>query len=164
MVVLGALLASACALDAGDTSIDVVFDPCSAAVVAAEGTEPHELEAIDAGLALWNQAAGLALARADVPGAIPIAFVLTLPSLFGVYDDEVGTITINRRIDAHDARSIVVAHELGHAFGLDHTAREEGASLMNPGNTTVPPTNEDVLRLRGLWGACAASDASAPGD
>lgn len=37
-------------------------------------------------------------------------------------------------------------HELGHAFGLDHIARESGFALMNPvlSDQATIPTREDV--------------------
>ncbi|HEY5949139.1 MAG TPA: matrixin family metalloprotease, partial [Kofleriaceae bacterium] len=55
---------------------------------------------------------------------------------------------------AHAQLPIVVAHELGHAFGLVHVS--DRPSLMNPGNVTTPPNESDRQALAGLWGTCDA--------
>jgi len=76
-------------------------------------------------------------------------------SLKGVYDDERGVVFINRKITEGHGRAVTVAHELGHAFGLPHVVESERASLMNPANTSIEPTGDDVAALRALWGNCA---------
>lgn len=150
-----AVLASACTGSAGGP-IDLVFDPCTARVAVADDASPEEIASVDAALAEWTALAGLGLARADTSadGAVTIRFEPTVPALHGVYDDTDGSILINRSIDDARSREIVIMHELGHAFGLVHVPLEIEASLMNPANTMVPPSAEDVERLRALWGLC----------
>jgi predicted Zn-dependent protease len=48
----------------------------------------------------------------------------------------------------------VIAHELGHAFGLVHVSPDTRPSVMNPGNTTVAPNDGDRAALEALWGTC----------
>lgn len=86
---------------------------------------------------------------------IEIYFEGGAPMSFGFYDDEVGTIHINASIENHRALAIVIAHELGHAFGLEHVS--DRTSLMNPGNYRTPPTEADQAALEALWGPCAAA-------
>ena len=47
---------------------------------------------------------------------------------------------------------MTIAHEIGHAFGLWHVKPSVRRSVMNPGNTTVTPTERDVDSVRALWG------------
>jgi predicted Zn-dependent protease len=63
-------------------------------------------------------------------------------------------VLVNRAITDRAELAIVVAHELGHAFGLVHIDVATRASLMNPGNLTTPPTDADQRALEALWGAC----------
>lgn len=157
-----ACIASGCAIEV-DSTIDLVFDPCATGVFAVEPVTDRELESIDHALAIWNEAAGLALERVEEgpsANAIEIAFVPTIAALRGVYDDEVGTIMINRNIVADEERALTIAHELGHAFGLHHVSADERASLMNPGVVTVPPTDEDVRELVKIWGDCGRSGSA----
>ncbi len=140
-----------------DSTIDLVFDPCTTRVVAGAGATPSQLASIDRALELWNRAAGLSLERVSDPPSdtvIEVSFVPTIAALRGVYDDEVGAVMINRDIEADEERALTIAHELGHAFGLHHVSVDERASLMNPGNVRVPPTAEDVDELRASWGNC----------
>ncbi|HEY8428435.1 MAG TPA: hypothetical protein VIL20_08685 [Sandaracinaceae bacterium] len=158
LVWLLAALSTSCAAATGEAPIELVFDPCGLRVAVASDARAPERASVDAALTAWNEAAGLALSRADAsaPGAVTIRFEPSIPAFFGVYDDTDGSITINRTIDDDRRRTVVIMHELGHAFGLTHVPREIEASLMNPGNTTVAPTDGDVERLRALWGRCDA--------
>ncbi len=152
-----ALLLGGCAANVAPDE-GLVFDPCGVTVVAAADSLPTELAGIDAGLQLWNDAAGLGATRvAGGEGAIPIRFALSIPAFFGRYQASEGSIVVNRDIDDPSVRAIVVAHELGHAFGLEHIPTQTELSLMNPANTTVPPTAGDVARVRALWGDCPSS-------
>lgn len=152
-------LFSACG-EVGDTHIDLVFDPCVARVAASDATA-DELASIDRALSLWNEAAGLALARGRLPASdtvVEIHFRPSLPAFFGVYDDEVGEIVVNRNIEDPGQRTLTIAHELGHAFGLVHVPVERRVSLMNPGAQYVPPTDEDVRQLHAIWGDCRSAE------
>lgn len=155
------VLACACAADTSEAPIELVFDPCVMRVVVAGDASAEETASVDAALAAWNEAADLALARAasSEDGAVPIRFEPSIPAFYGVYDDEEGSITINRNIDQDSSRTIVIMHELGHSFGLTHVPRETEASLMNPANHSVAPTEADVARLRGLWDVCQVPDS-----
>jgi hypothetical protein len=152
----GGLLSQGC-LSASDDTIDVTFDPCTVAVAAGGGTAAAEIDAIDAGLQLWNGAANLTLTRwagEDEPHVV-VRFEDAPLAFRGVYDDERGVVIVNRRLSDGHERAVTVAHELGHAFGLPHVDASSRRSLMNPGNVAIEPTADDVTELRSRWGACA---------
>lgn len=79
----------------------------------------------------------------------------------GLYDDETGTVYINSDIEALEPLSVVIAHELGHSFGLPHVPTGERPSLMNPGNLITPPTDADQAAVMALWGPCAQPEPAA---
>lgn len=92
---------------------------------------------------------------ASVPAAvIPIELERAPAAFHGFYDDEAGVIYLNDQLADRRQLAIVLAHELGHAFGLVHVSPAERTSLMNPGNLTTPPTDEDQAALEALWGRC----------
>lgn len=88
------------------------------------------------------------------PDAIEVRFQEAALPFHGLYDDETGVVYINRRIEDPTPLSIVLAHELGHAFGLPHVDFTERTSLMNPGNFVTPPTDADRTAIEALWGRC----------
>jgi hypothetical protein len=151
-----ACLLVACGGEADDR-LDVTFDPCSTAVEPAAATEA-EWSGVEAAMLLWNDAAALRLAiAAEAPALrrIVVRFEDAPHAFKGVYDDERGVVFVNRKITDPHERAVTIAHELGHAFGLPHVDSAERASLMNPANTAIEPTAEDVAALRALWGNCA---------
>jgi hypothetical protein len=160
--------ASACTGGAGgDQHLDIVFDVCAPIAITAPGATPDEAASIDAAVALWRTRgvtlAGFTTAPGDVP-AIEIRFAEAAAAFHGVYEDEIGVIFVNAGLDDDEARTITIAHELGHAFGLWHVASGERSSVMNPGNLTTVPNAGDGLALETLWGLCAGpGPVGAPG-
>lgn len=128
----------------GDDTIDLTFDPCAVAPRPDAGT-PAQLAGITDALALWQL-------MPDQTVPLEVRFEDAAPSFFGVYDDEAGIVFVNRRITEPHALSVVIAHELGHAFGLPHV--DGRPSLMNPANSQTEPTAEDRAALVALWGTC----------
>jgi hypothetical protein len=135
-----------------------VHDVC--APIALTVGEPTDAQraGIDGALALWRgEGVGTvsvidgAAAGAD---AIQIRFEPAALPFHGLYDDETGTVYINSDIEDLTPLSIVIAHELGHSFGLPHVAASERPSLMNPGNFVTPPTDGDRAAIEALWGTC----------
>jgi len=145
-----------CAGEVADADLDLTYAPCGATVAVAPGASGAQIESVEAALALWNEAAGFDLGRAagDDPSAIPLRFEDAAPLFMGLYDDERGVIYVNGQLTDPRERTITVAHELGHAFGLLHVQADERPSLMNPGNVTFEPTPEDVAQVDEIWGGC----------
>lgn len=113
-----------------------------------------ELASITQASALW---AAVGITGPSEPGAsetVAVAFVPSAPGVFGFYDDVAVTLDISDALD-DDQRAIVIAHELGHAFGLVHVPPSERASVMNAGNLAIAPTAADRLAVAALWGDCA---------
>ncbi len=130
-----------------DTTINITHDPC-AGVTLDGGSPGLQRNGIAEAIALWS-ASGVTLPDG---AEIPVLFERASQAFRGVYDDERGIIHINDGITELDPLSIVIAHELGHAFGLPHVS--DRPSLMNPSNLTQPPTDEDRLAVVALWGEC----------
>lgn len=156
-------LLGACSSNAGgDESIDIVHDVCTPLAVSAVTASEAQADGITRALGLWD-ARGAPYLGAVEPGAlraagearIEIRFERAAQAFYGLYDDETGVIYINSGITDPAALSIVIAHELGHAFGLPHVT--ERSSLMNPGNHQLPPTAEDQAALQALWGDCVST-------
>jgi hypothetical protein len=152
--------AAGCVAGGADDTIDRVFDPCAPLVIDARDLRTDEIESVRAAADLWIEAIGAPMVvMGDGDGAtaspmVPVQFDTAAPFFFGVYDDEHGVIVINRRIDGAGPRAITIAHELGHAFGLEHVRPSVRRSLMNPENLEIPPTPEDADAIRDLWGTC----------
>jgi hypothetical protein len=156
----------------------VVFDVCRPTVlqVPADATAEERLGVAGA-IALWNQVSGPQLTLSDRPAVDPpasepapslappldeqdrqrlrIGFRAAAPLFFGLYRAEVGDILIYRSIQSLRAREIIIAHEIGHAFGLPHIIDHQ--SLMNPGNTKVPPATQESALIQEQRGPCAST-------
>ena len=106
-------------------------------------------------MALWRDRGAPALGR-RAGATMDVIFEDAAPAFRGLYDDVQGLIYINRSITDEATLSIVIAHELGHAFGLFHVDASKRVSVMNPGNLDVPPTAEDQAAVESLWGVCGS--------
>ena len=127
-----------CAASTNDAPFERVFDPCAVTITTATPTP-----AIADARALWQ--------IADDPDGTPIEirFEDAAPAYYGFYDDKQGIVLVNKRITDPKLLPIVIAHELGHAFGLHHVS--DRPSIMNAHNTTLVPTDEDLA----LTSSCA---------
>lgn len=153
-----------CASSVPDDSLALTYDPCAARVFVEDGATPEELASVDSALRLWDEHGSFGLVRVDPAeateeGDIALRFLATAPFLHGVYEPETGLVTVNRTLTDDRERTITVAHELGHAFGLPHMPPADAPSVMNPGNLVVVPTADDVAGLLEIWGACDAAPA-----
>jgi hypothetical protein len=92
---------------------------------------------------------------APAVAAIEIRFDDAGAAFHGIYDPASASVLINRDLVDRTTLAIVIAHELGHVFGLVHIAAAARLSLMNPGNLVTPPTDADQRALEALWGVCA---------
>lgn len=147
-----------------DATIDIVHDVCAPITLTAADATPLQLAGIDDAIALWQVGGVSALAFGAAPGgggaptaaaaSIEIRFEAASPAFRGLYDDEAGVIYVNQVLTDPAPLAIVIAHELGHAFGLPHVEADERTSLMNPGNLVTPPTDGDLRALEAMWGAC----------
>ena len=149
MVLLAAL--GACGGNGGDDTIDITHDVCGAIGVTSANTSAPQTAAIAAAVDLWR-ARGVGLLGDTTAAPIEIRFEPAAAAFRGVYDDESGIVFINSKITDPEILSIVIAHELGHAFGLSHVTSY--TSVMTDGNTTTRPTDADERALQALWGTC----------
>lgn len=152
-----ALTLAACQPGIEDLHFDITYDPCEVIVVEpAPDTLAAELTSIDDALAMWNSLGATRLTRQGRPDdqRVPISFESAAPAFFGLYQDEVGDVIINRELSDRYARAVTIAHELGHALGLPHVSTDPGNSVMRAGNLKTPPTVDDALALEALWGPC----------
>lgn len=133
-------------------------DACAPLTITATAATPAEQAGIDGALALWRDrgvsAFDAARPGAAGPAALDIQFADAAPVFHGVYDPDGGRVLINRDLTDPATLAIVIAHEIGHAFGLVHVAPAARLSLMNPGNLITPPTDADQRAVEALWGRC----------
>ena len=131
--------------------INITHDACSPlALVSANATELQSTGMADA-QALWRDRGAPSLGlRADT--TLEVRFNDALAAFHGHYDDNESVIYINRQLTDPKTLSIVIAHELGHAFGLQHITDRD--SVMNPGNLTIVPNAADQAAIEALWGHC----------
>jgi hypothetical protein len=150
-----AAVAALCACGTSDApgTIELTHDACAPLSLVADAPSDLQSAALQSGQDLWLDRGAPALGR-RAGATIEVRFEPSSPAFRGLYDDQEGVIYINSEIVDARVLSIVIAHELGHAFGLPHVPASERASLMNPGNTSTPPTAEDQAALAELWGTC----------
>jgi hypothetical protein len=155
LVVLVLVSAAACGATS-DQTLDVVFDPCDVVDLVAIDATADQVDAIDGAATMWRAVIDASsIGRGEGDGAaLPIRFEHAAAAFRGVYLDEEGVVVVNRSLDGSPAQAIAIAHELGHALGLWHVARDERRSVMNPGNLEVAPTEEDAAEIAALWGEC----------
>jgi Zn-dependent peptidase ImmA (M78 family) len=120
--------------------------------VTAPAADAAQQAAIDQAIAAWR-AVGLTAPDRNATGAVAVSVVFqgASPASYGLYDGEGAQILINDQLTA-DQMAVVIAHELGHAFGLVHVAPAERTSVMNPGNLTIAPTSADADAIAAIWG------------
>jgi hypothetical protein len=149
-----------CGQDGGTTTIATTFDPCDPPSLAVDATAtPAQRDAIARAFALW-ELRDVPTLDASPATSLPIRFQGAAPEDHGLYDDRAAIIYVNDQIVDRTVLAIVIAHELGHAFGLVHVSQDVRSSVMNPGNLTVEPTTEDRHALESLWGTCPGGSAT----
>ena len=146
-----------CAAETNDPTLQHVLDVCeSVALLPGPDAAADEVASLDSAIEMWNRLGQSSLSRADGGAALglilEVRFESAAPFFHGVYDDESGVVFINHQLRDHHQRSVTIAHELGHAFGLLHITSR--SSVMNPQNLAVEPTEEDAGDLVALWGDC----------
>lgn len=136
----------------------VAHDPCAPLALTATTATPAERDGLAGAVALWRDRGVVAFDAADPAAeaapAIEVQFDDAAAAFHGVYDPDHARVSINRDLADPATLGIVIAHELGHVFGLAHVAPAARISLMNPGNLTTPPTDADQQALEALWGSC----------
>ena len=145
------VLVAACTSSSGD-GLGPTYDACTPLRVVAPSADAAQQAAIDQAIAAWR-AVGLTAPDRNATGAdsVSVVFEPGSPASYGFYDGAGDQILINDDLGA-DASPLVIAHELGHAFGLVHVAPSERASVMNPGNLTIAPTAADAAAIAAIWG------------
>lgn len=154
----------------GDPTVSAVaHDPCVPLAILPSAPTDVERAGITDALALWRGRGVTAAAMNDAAPALPPDATITVrfedaaATFHGIYDPASASVLINRdltRATADQAAlAVVIAHELGHVFGLVHVDAGERISLMNPGNLVTPPTAADQQALEALWGACPPAGA-----
>jgi Metallo-peptidase family M12B Reprolysin-like len=131
-------------------------DPCTPVVlVAAAGTTDAERGSLADAAALWSAVAAVQLGVDAAVGAttIPVRFQSAPLAFLGAYEPDRQDVVVNSEIPDEPTRAIVLAHEIGHAFGMAHIAGRP--SVMNASNSTVAPNALDAVALAGLWGSCS---------
>ena len=151
-MIVAAFALCACGASEDPGEIELTHDACSPLTLVADAPTDIQSAALQGGQQLWNDAGVPALGRAGA--TIEVRFESSNPAIRGLYDDQTGVIYINSELKDARVLSIVIAHELGHAFGLVHVPASERKSLMNPGNVSTPPTVEDQAAVTALWGTC----------
>lgn len=147
---------SACA---ADTTVDVMYDPCSPLTISvAPDLGADEASGVQAAIEAWARVLPVAITIGTGPRAdavLPLHFETGDTFYRAMYWDKQGTISISRDHLAPAEYGIAIAHELGHAFGLLHVDPDERPSVMNVGNVEVAPNEADAAAVRALWTSCS---------
>jgi hypothetical protein len=149
---------AACASNAPDDNVafEHVFDACTPLAIYAPAASDAQRASIVTAGELWAAVGVIAASDGDAgSGGVTILFEPSTPSSFGYYDDSASTIYVAEAL-ADRERAIVIAHELGHAFGLIHVPVAERISVMNAGNLDADPTIADRDTVAARWTDCAA--------
>jgi hypothetical protein len=152
-LVIAASTLLACGAPPHDTSGDIYYDPCEPIVLLpGDATTASQRAGITAAISMWRDV-GLQSLTLDPEGGtqrIPIHFKEAVGLLHGFYEPSNGEVRINTTVRDR-ALDVTIAHEVGHALGLLHIPDSERASLMNPTNETVAPTQDDERQLQKRW-------------
>ncbi|MFT3843281.1 MAG: hypothetical protein QM723_40225 [Myxococcaceae bacterium] len=133
----------------------VLHDPCHPLAVVAPGASELRTAAISDALESWNSLGLTQLTQDDSSGdRVEVSFEKAAGVFHGLYDPQKGTVAINDDLVDRHSLSVVIAHELGHAMGLVHVSPDDRASVMNPGNVTVSPTQTDSGAISAMWNGC----------
>ena len=139
------------ACNGSDAPIVPAHDACAPLALVTTSVVDVQRLALDAAQSLWRDRGAPALGlRAS--STLEVRFEPAAEVFHGLYDDAQDLIYINAGLEDPNVLAIVIAHELGHAFGLVHVT--DRISIMNAGNLTTPPTEADQGALQGLWGTC----------
>lgn len=144
----------ACSGGGGDVTIDITHDVCAPITVNSASLTEVQAKGIDDAMALWSDHGVTTLERSGAEPAVEVRFDHAAAAFYGLYDDVHSIVYINDDITDPKTLEIVIAHELGHAFGLSHITGRP--SLMNAHNDHTLPTTEDEAAVRALWGPCPA--------
>ncbi len=148
------MLAAACSEPSTTAEFARVFDPCAPLVLSAPAAGDMQHASIAEAVAQWRAVGVTGPDPGGASDSLMVAFVSAAPGTYGLYDDVDAKILISDRL-TEPARSIVIAHELGHAFGLVHVASDVRISVMNVGNLAIAPTEDDRAAITAIWGDCA---------
>jgi hypothetical protein len=147
---------AACSSSSDATTAAIHFDVCAPILVDAPEATADQLASLDDAIAMWNAQGAAQLARAGTghTADVTLRFQRAAGNIFGLYDDAAAVIYVNLVLTDEEQRAVTIAHELGHAFGLEHVPSTARASVMNPGNLVHVPDPADAATLRTLWGSC----------
>jgi hypothetical protein len=151
LTVVGVLALAACSSQSDVTPIQLTHDACEPLALVSATATSQQLDGIQAAQALWRDR-GVPALGLRAGATLEVRFESAATAFHGYYDDDEGVIYINTDLQNDSMLAIVIAHELGHAFGLTHVT--DRVSLMNPGNLTTTPTAADQAELATLWGSC----------
>jgi matrixin len=145
------LLAAVAGCSARDPALVPKHDACAPLALVAATANDVQRAALDDAQALWRDRGAPALGR-TADAALEVRFEPAAGAYHGLYDDEHDIIYINSTLTTSPELAVVIAHEVGHAFGLVHVT--DRTSVMSPGNLTTTPTEADQQALALIWGSC----------